>query len=1478
MLNRRQKRAIKRLFYKLFRRIRKFATSVSKAVFNWFLRALLLTVGYRRRPIHARAGFVLPTVVMLLLVVSLVVAALLLRTGSRTNQVQGAREEQIIFNAATPAIERARAKLEYLFLKDKRFPTGAPSDEMLLTMLTNNPRVASPALTYDVPQNEYYYKLSDETPLGDINGDGQDDPAWSYQVDTDGDRQPETVVYSILLKRRASLDPNAIKIETALNDQQRADALVVRNGPINTIDATDPNCATLGQQQQGNTNPQARPVNEGDWFTIGSGSLRKTFQVDAAVISNKQGTSRTVATLEFQQDRQLQRANTGAWFRYDLEIFPGNQFNWNGSMYTSGNLIVGGPNGNFFRSYLISSPRSCFYDSRFPGASEITIYESPNQYVTDPSNPDFQGQVVSGSYQTGGFGNSSTFDVLKDDGSPNTTQSETTLDRSKDSVTESKPFDGIAVNPVKLLTQDQVQAKVAQFNNRDIRDPGWNADAGAGQIGYFKTRKRIYNRAGSVPFVDDTYRADDRYGPKSSYGRNKEVIVSPTQMGNTISGSDANLLTTNTTDAQDTEFRNLGWDGYWERRAFANGLRIIVGQRLELGNPFGFSSSDDPLLPPAPGQTLSHEAQQRRTLRDNLAAVQGAVVYHISSNTPTPNNNRVPLACIAVTSHPGTNTSIARSIDFRPSSNNDVDYKYPNQTTSPFDGTNPALLSDFFYGRGTNGWEYSIPTLNINGTLPSGDIRTALENLAKFAGDPDGAFPPKQQAGQIHPDPNTTMWGDFSNLRRALNIDGRANGSIADQSYIHSAACTVGMLANNVNYFVSRFRDPNYQLIGIPVTSNTDVSVLNQEIEDVVRSSATTDNKNNLLPDEILSRLFQAAGSDNDKLRRYGLARFIYMQEQIFRDRYWGQQEIASPQDFRVNTTKVAPLRPATVNPTVPQKPEITSDKVPLNCKLADFAQNNNLLSLAKLCPWQPKFPILNAIFPTANAPTGNTLINDAQIGNIVNQVKPRQLTEWQLPYDQTPSSNPNLNQFLIRDPDGNGNQKRVPLGDTGFFNGREMMTVRTLDIDLDLLRRSPPNSTRSIPGDTWLPNSGIVYAFREDAVREDAIARSPSTSVNYTNATNTSNSTDPALVNGVSIKAVDFVPDPYRRPHGFRLRNGQNISRGASNLRGLSFVSDNPVYIQGDFNFHSTDGSSNNLEEFTESLDLDGWSNFYSRQNLEPRFAKPATDFWRPTEIMGDAITILSKSFTEDNIADGIQDANGLHSFRSMNGPTSQPQWVREDNTVAATSSVPIKVDRNGSPMVCNTSPIAPATTCTNPSPYGSGYRPFGFDYQPVINLAPQTRVNAMLISGIVPSQINQSYGGFHNFPRFIEKWSDAGGSKSRMIISGSFVQLNFSNYATGPFSQNAWEPSPNTPPADNPTTPQFIRYYGPPARRWGYDVGLQYAPAGAIAQRLVLPPASRSEFYRDLKADDPYICKLRLALNRQYPNMDQPARQECR
>ncbi|NJO93491.1 MAG: hypothetical protein HC820_02390, partial [Hydrococcus sp. RM1_1_31] len=453
--------------------------------------------------------------------------------------------------------------------------------------------------------------------------------------------------------------------------------------------------------------------------------------------------------------------------------------------------------------------------------------------------------------------------------------------------------------------------------------------------------------------------------------------------------------------------------------------------------------------------------------------------------------------------------------------------------------------------------------------------------------------------------------------------------------------------------------------------------------------------------------------------------------------------------------------------------------------------------------------------------------------------------TAWALPNTDTTTNRVNT----ITD---NGTSVGVAFLDKGIYNGRERMGVRVLDFDLDMLRNS---TTFSGVGDqSWLPDSGIVYAFREDGVREDGIAR-PAATTTWTacnsaskilsndcrmNAIGTT-PVDPPLNpdTGISPKPVDFYADPDRRPFGFRLRNGADLRRIPDpptdfQFRGMAFISDNSVYIQGDsngiFNQHQAGGSR--IEEFNTTL-ADDWNNFYTRTGINTNFAT-TNDAWRPAEIIADAITITSSNFVDGSIVEGIrgqfETGRGDSSYHNINAPgTTNRSWLREDgrNTNDVNDLIPVRISRNGFPLF-----NAPGTENTG---FGGGRN--------TINAPNNNRINATIVSGLVASRPNQSYGGMHNFPRFIEDW---GGQN--LHISGAFIQLNFSTSATAPFDHDRWEPDGNDAAAA-----ETIPYYGAPLRRWGYDVGLQYSPAGPVARRFAAPNNTRSEFYRELPIEDP-------------------------
>lgn len=1497
---------------------------LSSRFMSGFLRSLFLI----NKPTRAgQSGFVLPTTVLLLLVMTLTIGAMSFRTASRTKSTILAREQNVIDNVAAPAVDRAKSKLEYLFGRDTRIPgTTTPASDLLTTLMLNITDLGITAIPSGDP-----YTIPGETRI-DINNDGTPDNAWSFPFDTDGDGvigNSEIIAYSILMDD--SVDPLAvdnnpatvptptrnddIKIEDTgtANNVRKAKNLITRNGPINTNN-TIANCGGARTPSQG-------------WLTINNAALEKNFQITAFVSNGKDMGRRANSAMELQQVRLSQQGNTwGAWFRYDLEVHPGPNFNWNGAMHTDGNLMV----TNNFRTHMISSHRSCLYTQ---GSSNITLNQvdyngdgdvNVNAAITDSIIRDFQGQLIAGAPSYGDLNARGTpgIHVFNGLNVPPIIDNTINLTSANDSVQGNSFNDllAIALDPVELFTKNISQHRTT--------GPGQWRRATNWATNRFNTGGRVTNLQQNPPILDDFYRADDRFGPRPNYATNW-VEETGNALGDEIVGNDT---LTNTTG---------GLDGYWERRAIVNGMRVVVGQRLELGDHLGWNFpaatatgslnntgiSVDPLYPPVLRDTLKNKQRQRVTLRDNLAAVQGMVVYHYNSN-----NGQYPLACIANTAHPGTLQTLKASRTFD---------NYP--------GTN-VVKADFLQGQGTNGWEFSFPPAFDTEAEFSDALATdqplgiALRNLAYFAGDPNGgspSFSPVQDTpganAVVHPFPHQSMWGDYSVLRRIFDdrldsgawrsatnppsIVGTANRyqalSPADKSSLHSAACTVGLLSYNLNTvelqakrIIAKYRDDMATAVNSPTaTPIQNLPTIRARLEALKARSSSN------------SPLQAMTTAEMDILERY---------RQVERDRRAGflrdsalsavptPVSLCDANDFAdvpgINGTQRDALALAFCTVAINETSKYPSiyylfpKSAHGQTGLAPYIQIQLPAEeyIAQLYLTDPVRGVNRAVTYGVVGDNGSTPLvedaSDASISAIAFTPRASDASNWSLP--RTPVAAGTLYPESMHIQMPNGSRLALSLLDKVMFNGREEMAVRVLDVDMEKLTRNQNGS------DYWIannraPENGSFYAAREDAAREDAITRPASTS-NWANCNSFSKLFDAACLSwpsrtaagggpvdpplsrrangsmvGISIKPIDFSPDPDRRPYGFRLNAALNSNNGDLSDRNaraanLTFVTDNAAYIKGEFNPHTSNGT-NTLEEFTETL-FDGtvafegpFYNNRSTSNLA-NFTNPAVDRWRVAEILADAVYVLSDNFVDGAVQEGFiwnraavstnfQNtalANSLTSFHNQQRPLQNDgsawaganNWYRIDGTRGSTGgdgTLPIWIGRNGeSAFFQNTA--NPARRLTDSDSNTFFELPNERNVAALITAATPQRTNATIISGIGPSRSGNSYGGLHNFPRFLEDWNN-----NNLFIQGAFLQLNFNTAGTGPFDLDSWEPG------DVPTSTEQILYYSPPSRRWGYDVALQFAPAGPIAQRFVAVGRPRSEHYRELPIEDPYVTNLR-------------------
>lgn len=348
-------RQLVKAFTKLFKQISKqFLSAINKKLI-WLLRT---TFGINKRRGSANAGFVLPTVAMVSIVVVLLTAAILFRSFERSKNASNVRVDTVVFNAATPAIDRARAKIESL-LEDPTLPRGIPSDSSLYDALKKTKYQLGDEtrlkLGFDLDGNN---TVQNPTNTTSIESDETLKSAWKYAVDTDNNGLKDTItLYGIyfrspgqLSRERKPLDARTPPMDDGLTQQCPA--------------------ATGFASLVGNSN----------WYKLRSGNLGKSFFVYTANVPITQSLynslpsqtgyeaykgNKGVVALEFQQDRtRVPLPNNAVWFENDLEIVVGSTaLLLNGRVHTNGNLLVAetqGAGNITFRQ--VSSKTSCFYN------------------------------------------------------------------------------------------------------------------------------------------------------------------------------------------------------------------------------------------------------------------------------------------------------------------------------------------------------------------------------------------------------------------------------------------------------------------------------------------------------------------------------------------------------------------------------------------------------------------------------------------------------------------------------------------------------------------------------------------------------------------------------------------------------------------------------------------------------------------------------------------------------------------------------------------------------------------------------------------------------------------------------------------------------------------------------------------------------------------------------------------------------------
>jgi hypothetical protein len=302
-----------------------------------------------RQDRYGRAGFVLPTVTMVLLVVVLLSVTIMFRSMDRAKFAQYNRVSEATLNAAAPALERAKAKLRDALRKAQSTKGTTPDEESDANFVTS---LETETFTF-----------GDEKRLTVAVGTEELKTAWRFPADTDGNGKEDSyILYEILYARPGD------------NKASRT-ALQARAVPMPSV--TD---ETLPDECKTQVAANDRDDLSLNWSKRGENLQKSVFVYITAVPiinptdpANQEKKSNTsFPTLEYHLELiRKSLGNNAVFYDGDLEIAPSPAFYLNGAIRTNSNLLVTPTGSAAFELKLLSSPKSCF--SRDPKNSKITV-------------------------------------------------------------------------------------------------------------------------------------------------------------------------------------------------------------------------------------------------------------------------------------------------------------------------------------------------------------------------------------------------------------------------------------------------------------------------------------------------------------------------------------------------------------------------------------------------------------------------------------------------------------------------------------------------------------------------------------------------------------------------------------------------------------------------------------------------------------------------------------------------------------------------------------------------------------------------------------------------------------------------------------------------------------------------------------------------------------------------------------------------
>jgi len=1220
------KSKLSKVIVSLLRRVLGVTRSGAKRLMRAMLRSLMAMGRRARLPV---AGFVLPTVTMVLLVVILLTVAITLRSFDRANTARNVRVNQQVLAAATPALDRAKAKIQFMLYEDPQRPTATPSDNEMYRMMS-----AAGTTTNDI------YTFGDEERLTlkyDLNGvNGIDPPAnppdaekdeqiktgWKYAVDTDNNGKFDTyTLYGIFFRspERKTQSPDA---GTFLRSRKPLEA---RTPPM-TGKIADPKCAVAA-------GTSASLVGDSGWYKS-EGKLKKSFfvyTVNLPITTPAKADEEafkgipSFSALEYQQDQtRVPLSNNAVVYEDDLEISAGVDFRINGRMFTNSNFFATtgqDVNGNpkTLKLFQVSSPASCFYEQE--NSKIIVSGNAVNAGVVTPARTVAVDLFTQGGQPTPRTLSSSAttdrLDVLYDNQAYSDRLS-TIVDSWIASTTP---------NPVPPISSPVAADPVSV--QQLTKGPDFVTSRRRALEGYFKARLR------KVPFGDTTptpssliQGTGDTLGPATELNllKNADTAISGDLTG-PIGITLVNLPAVNPT-LNPTDEKLLGdriqvgnnlpeqrWDTTSTPPKFI-GLeppQKVVGSTWQ--DPSGGNTAEERTRTPRVTQLADvgstdrvgfwelAAAQAPKTPVDGVGGLRvvtgGGVYERLNSFLPPPgwDNPRTPGVVEALETYDDPATAITEEYpivwpDTMPMSPVlGVQKVFNNDTVNP----------DTVVSAPAKGWAVKeLPATSAG--LPSGAASIIDPSTPKYAkGDlrmratavyhyADNAYDPTQ------PNPGQTAIGCISSYYDPSSSSTARNfgGTLPDVSGDFLPGTST--LAGTRDDFIG---SNNGVVYGPPTTA---------------RPGAAS------APDLTTGLLGGVSPSELEKQANYVFPNGRFANEPLRKALTKDPADRTLADIAAIDATMCGFGILGTPNFTLGAKPDIDDGAI----KEVAFLNGRDIKAIDR-----------NDINPATGSPTT---------------------------VDET---------FTLSSP-LTGNEKAYLAGTYELaLEERQPLEIRATVLDIEKMRTKTIPSIATGPSPEYLlPSSGIIYATRDDAL-PDRSARQP----------NLNNQLDEDKSKTVS--PTDSRLDPTRRPNGIMLIQGEKLFRGGASPatvnsveevvkeKGLTLVSNLPVYIKGEFNKHTQ-------EEFSDASLAPDWNNFYTRNTLntnfacrkgDPRLACGTGDEWRPATVLADAVTILSGTFRE-----GFRNEGDFDLRNNAGGTTFAPGIVPVPNTTTPKSATELR------------------------------------------------------------------------------------------------------------------------------------------------------------------------------------------------------------